>query len=79
MTDAPDSTAYHGCPREGMGHLYLWNTAWEYAEMGALYPDRTHPATVINGEGELVTIHVTADDMALYHLFMFWGATYGRL
>lgn len=76
MTDAPDSTAYHGCPREGMGHLYLWNTAWEYAEMPS---DVRRPAYIIDGEGEPVTLYVTADDMALYHLFMFWGAVYGRL
>ena len=80
MTDAHDSTAYHGCPREGMGHLYLWNTAWEYAEMGAQEPDVVRrPAYIIDGEGVLVTLYVTADDMALYHLFMFWGAVYGRL
>ena len=79
MTDATDSTAYHGCPREGMGHLYLWNTAWEYAEMVAQEPDVVRrPAYIINGEGVLVTLYVTADDMGRSHLFMFWGAVYGR-
>ena len=72
MTDAPDSTAYHGCPH--LAYLPWWRAGVAYAEMeaddGLLYHMRTQDGAIVA---------MTAAEMSFYHFFLFWGFLDGRL
>lgn len=77
MSDAPDSTAYHGCPC--IAYLPWWMAGVRYAQMAEDVPGWSHGGFVSLGAGDVGIVEASADAWSLYHFMLFWGFVDGRL